>query len=128
VFVLATPETTSIAAAYATIKALHAQDRPELSLVINRSDAERAALIRERIEQTARTFLHAPLSLAISIADDAVVPYSVSQRTPFVQLAPSTAATRGVRAWAEALLSQPLVSSPVGYFAQWWDRFERGTT
>ncbi len=124
VFVVATPEPTAIAEAYATIKALHDPNGAELSLVINRCDAERATKIGERIEQTARSFLHAPLGLAVSIADDPVVPYSVAQRTPFFKLSPSAAASRGVRAWADALLNRNATLSG-GFFSRIWQRMER---
>lgn len=124
VFVITTPEPTAIAEAYATIKALHEPQGPELSLVINRCDAERAAKIGERIEQTAESFLHAPLGLAVAIGDDPVVSYSVSQRTPFVTLAPSSLASRGTKAWTEALLARPTVSGE-GFFSRLWPRLER---
>ncbi len=124
VFVVATPEPTAIAEAYATIKSLHDPRGAELSLVINRCHAELATKIGERIELTARSFLHAPLGLAVSIADDPVVAYSVTQRTPFFSLAPSSVASRGVRAWADALLARS-VSTAGGFFKRLWDRLER---
>lgn len=123
VFVVATPEPTAIAEAYATIKALHDPRGAELSLIINRCDAEWATKIWERIEQTARSFLHAPLGLAVAIADDPVVAYSVTQRTPFFKLAPSSAASRGVRSWADALLDRN-VSVSGGFFQRLWHRSE----
>lgn len=124
VFVVVTPESTAIAEAYATIKALHEPQGPELSLVINRCDAERAARIGERIEQTAQSFLQAPLGLAVAIAEDPVVSYSVNQRTPFVKLAPSSVASRGTKAWADALLARNVLSSG-GFFTRLWPRLER---
>lgn len=124
VFVVATPEPTAIAEAYATIKALHDPQGAELSLVINRCDTERATKIWERIEQTARSFLHAPLGLAVSIAEDPVVAYSVTQRTPYFTLAPSSAASRGTRAWGDALLARS-VAPMGGFFERLWHRFDR---
>ena len=124
VFVVVTPEPTAIAEAYATIKALHEPQGPELSLLMNRCDAERAARIGERIEQTAQSFLHAPLGLAVAIADDPVVSYSVNQRTPFVKLAPSSVASRGMKAWTEALLTRNSPSNG-DFFARLWPRLER---
>lgn len=124
VFVATTPEPTAIAEAYATIKAIHAPRGAELSVVINRCDADRAALIGERIEQTARSFLQAPLGLAVSIADDPAVAYSVTQRTPFMKLVPSCPASRGVRAWGDALLHRPIAMTG-GFFTRLWQREER---
>ncbi len=124
VFVVSTPEPTAIAEAYATIKALHDPHGAELGLVINRCDAERATRIGERIEQTARSFLRAPLGLAVSIADDPAVAYSVTQRSPFYRLVPSAPASRGVRAWAEAMLNRDGMFSG-GFFSRLWQRMER---
>lgn len=124
VFVVTTPEPTSIAEAYATIKALHDPHGAELSLVMNRCDAERASRIGERIEQTARSFLHAPLGLAITIADDPTVSYSVAQRTPFFKLAPSAPASRGVRSWGDALLNRQ-TNCTGGFFTRIGQRMSR---
>ncbi len=125
VLIVTTPEPTSIADAYATIKAVNAPDGPELSVVVNQGTDDQTERILERIHATARTFLRTGLSLGSGIPHDPVVPQSVLARRPFVELAPSSRATRAVQRLAEKLAGQPQLFSRQGFFARLWPKFER---
>jgi flagellar biosynthesis protein FlhG len=95
--IVTTPEPTSIASAYATIKALSTGETPELELVVNESEsAEQARAIANRLQQTSRVFLHAEIHSHGSIPRDSAVPASVAKRVPLVFDAPHAPATRAI--------------------------------
>jgi len=133
ILVVTTPEPTSIADAYATIKVLSAP-KPrgchssfsgcELHVVVNQSDSpEKAQQILERLQQTARLFLSASIGLGGQIPRDVAVTNAVLQRRPFVETEPNSAATRAVRQLAERLVaSASRPCQPEGYFARLWAR------
>lgn len=120
--IVTSPEPTSIADGYATLKSLYATDGPELSVIVNQSTEDQTARILTRVDQTARTFLHARLSTGIGIPADPVVVESVRQRVPFQQTAPGSAASRAVRRLADRLGSETYAANSHGYFARWWQR------
>lgn len=124
VLIVTTPEPTSIADAYATIKAVNSPQGPELSVVVNQSTEAQAERILERIHATARTFLRTGLSLGSGIPHDPAVPQSVQARRPFVELSPNSPASRAVSRLAEKLAGQPQVFSHQGFFARLWPKFE----
>lgn len=102
--VVTTPETTAIADAYATVKALGAVDGPALSLVINESTSDRqTAEIGERLVKTASTFLQTEIRVAGSIRHDPAVPASVAQRHPLMLQSPQSPAARDIRNLAGGL-------------------------
>ncbi|OYW23875.1 MAG: hypothetical protein B7Z55_03090 [Planctomycetales bacterium 12-60-4] len=125
VLIVTTPEPTSIADAYATIKAVHSPAGPQLSVVVNQATDDQTERIVERIQATARTFLRTGLSLGVGIPYDAVVPQSVLARRPFVDAAPSSRATRSVQRLAEKLAGQPRTPSRQGFFARLWPKMEQ---
>jgi flagellar biosynthesis protein FlhG len=102
VLVVATPEPTAIADAYATIKSLSGQSRSgtavsTLEVLINQVDsAEQAGLIGERIRETARTFLQVDVSFAGCIPRDPQVAAAVSRRQPFFIDKPDCPASQAV--------------------------------
>ncbi|MBW3539963.1 MAG: P-loop NTPase [Planctomycetes bacterium] len=83
--VVTTPEATSIAEAYTTIKALAAAaEPPRLALLVNETEsAGQAETIVERIRQTARLFVHRDIEDAGWIPRDPAVSRSVARRMPF---------------------------------------------
>ncbi|HEV8002219.1 MAG TPA: P-loop NTPase [Planctomycetaceae bacterium] len=117
VVVVATPEPTAIADAYATIKSLSARSRSgnadsTLEVLVNQGDSpQQAALIGERIRETARTFLQVDVSYAGWIPHDPQVAAAVSRRRPFVIEKPDCPASQAVGQLAHRLIqffkSQP---------------------
>lgn len=102
--VVTTPETTAIADAYASVKALGAVDGPALSLVINAATSDQQATeIGERLVKTASTFLQTEIRIAGSVRQDAAVPASVAHRQPLMLQSPQSAAARDIRNLASRL-------------------------
>jgi len=114
--IVTTPETTAIADAYATVKALGAGDGPALSLVINESTSDhQTAEIGERLVKTASTFLHTEVRVAGSIQHDSAVPTSVAHRQPLMVQSPQSPAARDIRNLAAGLAGAR--SSTKSYFS-----------
>ena len=113
-YVVATPEPTAIADAYATIKGLTTADELTLHPLINRCPAASAEQILDRIETTADNFLHTSLGPGLHLPDDPLVALSVKQRRPFVLSLGE--ASLAVSRWAEWLVKQQPVSLGAGYF------------
>ncbi|MFP6764525.1 MAG: P-loop NTPase [Planctomycetaceae bacterium] len=114
VLVVTVPETTAVADAYATIKALCRSDSPVIDLVVNRVESEsQGRLIGQRLQETVAAFLQADIRLAGSVCDDAAVPGAVASRQPLLVATPDSPAARNIRSLAHALVSGPgsLVSS-----------------
>ena len=108
--VVATPEPTSIADAYALVKSFHlallargehggpagAADL-RLQLVVNQAADEREARrVHERIESVARRFLSRRVPLAGWVPSDAQVPQAVRAREPFLLRSPNAPASKAV--------------------------------
>lgn len=101
--VVATPEPTAIADAYALIKLLvmrasrDEQAASRFALVVNNAKDEREARgVHRRIETVARKFLDASVPFAGWVPTDKAVPQAVRDRTPFVITSPRSPASRGV--------------------------------
>lgn len=119
--VVTMPETTAIADAYATVKALSAPDAPPLDLIVNQAEsAQQAKIIAGRIQQTSKTFLRVPLALAGHVSRDPAVVRSVASRTPFVIESPNCVAANDVQQLARRLLS---TAGSVSTFQSYFDRF-----
>jgi flagellar biosynthesis protein FlhG len=104
VLVVATPEPTAIADAYATIKSLSGGSGPTLEVLINQSTStEQAAQIGERIRETARTFLHVEVAVAGGIPHDPAVAAAVSRRRPFLIDTADCSASKAVGQLAQRL-------------------------
>ncbi len=97
VFVVTTPEPTSIADAYAVIKTFMNYETPRFEVLVNQADSvPQGELIIERLQTTAQLFLRSHVSSAGVIPFDRVVPKSVSARTPFLISNPQTIAARAI--------------------------------
>jgi flagellar biosynthesis protein FlhG len=102
VLVVSTPETTSIADAYATVKSLSAGEMPRLFALVNQADSpEQGRAIVERLQQTARLFLRTDVGSADSIPRDDQVPAAVAKRTPLVIGSPHAPAAKAIRQLAQ---------------------------
>ncbi len=127
--VVATPEPTSIADAYALIKTFHlaaaartatdASTDLRLQLVVNQAADEREARqVHERIESVAKRFLQRRVPLAGWVPLDAHLPRAVRARQPLLLRFPSAAASKALshlaRDLAPALSLRP---APTGQAA-----------
>ena len=102
--VVTTPEPTSIADAYAGIKALSGNDVPIMEVVVNRAESSRQArAIMEGLQNTVRLFLRTSIATAGTIPDDNNVPVAVSRRQPFLINSPHCAASAAVRQLARRM-------------------------
>jgi flagellar biosynthesis protein FlhG len=124
VVVVSTPEPTSIADAHAAINRLYRlAARPRLRVVVNQArSAGEAADVLDRLVASSRQFLGAvvtPLGTG-TIRADLHVPAAVRSRTPFLTAYPGSAAARGIRRLARALVRErqpaPRYRRP-GFFA-----------
>ena len=119
VLVVTTPESTSIADAYATVKAL--SNTPDLAwnVVVNQyQDLEHAERIFARLEHTAHSFLQTDLRWAGAVPWDEIVPAAVMQRQPFVLTHPDEPASQAVRAIASRFVEGQSGSDKGGFFRQ----------
>jgi len=128
VIVVATPEPTAIADAYATLKALTAGNELLTPYVlVNQADSpEQAREIIVRVQQTARTFLHVTVSSAGHIPRDAAVPQSLARCKPFAAETARTPAGLAIEQLARRLinLSRPQAdrSTFFSQFTRWIER------
>ncbi len=105
VLVVATPEPTAIADAYATIKALSGGCVPTLEILINQCGSpQQATAVADRIRETARSFLNVDVSPGGWIPHDPAVASAVSLRRPFLVGTPDCPASGAVRQLAQRLL------------------------
>lgn len=121
ILILTTPEPTSIADAYAMVKALgNGRESVRPMVLVNQADSiEQARSILLRLQETARTFLHTTIESAGSIPRDPQVPRSVYRRVPFLIDAPRCPAAQGIEQLARRIinLSQRSKNSH-SYFSQ----------
>jgi flagellar biosynthesis protein FlhG len=115
VLVVSTPEPTAIADAYATIKSLSGSSIPAIEIVINQcTSADQAALISDRIRETARTFLRVDVSSAGWVPRDPEVANAVSRRRPFLIDTPDSPASVAVAALARRIRDHFQAQPPRG--------------
>lgn len=102
--IVATPEPTSIADAYALIKcvvgtsAREGRTRAKLALVVNQASAKEAVEVHDRLARVCQRFLSYELPMIGSIRRDKRVMTAVKRRQPFMMWAPRTAAGRDMTA------------------------------
>ena len=119
--IVTTPEPTSIADAYATIKAFSsAQHAVRLQLLVNQAESsQQARLVCTRLQQTTRIFLRGDVEYAGYIPYDPNVRRSVVRRHPFILDCPDTPASQAVRHLASRLRSwQPETEHRDPFFAR----------
>jgi flagellar biosynthesis protein FlhG len=106
VLVTTVPETTAIADAYATVKALSLPNSPPLDVVVNQADSPaQAKAIAVRLQQTTRTFVRNELGYAGSVLFDPAVAQSVAAREPFVLRTPNCPAATDIHQLARRIAS-----------------------
>ncbi len=128
VLVVATPEPTSLADAYAMIKVLSRRagfDR--VGLVINQSAAEAEALeVYDRLSEIVGRFLPVVLDYLGHIPRDAHVRESVMSQVPVVVQYPAAPATQAVGQLADALSMRSAPLGASGRLQFFWQRLLGG--
>ncbi|MBR4382969.1 MAG: MinD/ParA family protein, partial [Selenomonadaceae bacterium] len=107
VLLVTTPEPTSLADAYAVIKAYTTYtERRNIKLVVNRiRDEEECEDVAEKINQTTKKFLELTIDTLGYIYEDKNVRESVHRQEPFVIVNADSAASRCIFELARSLLS-----------------------
>lgn len=119
-----TPETTAIADAYSTIKALGSTDCPPLDIVVNLAESStQAKAIVARLQQTSKIFLKKPIGFAGHISRDPAVTKAVAERKPFVVESPTCPAATDIHQLARRVISN---GGSLRTFQSYFDRFNQG--
>lgn len=118
ILIVTTPEPTSIADAYATVKALTSATLvTDPQMLVNQADsAEQARDIIDRLQKTARTFLHTSVGSCGFIPRDAEVSQAVVRRTPFIVSDPRCPAARAIEQLARRMVNLAQRQTPHGTF------------
>jgi flagellar biosynthesis protein FlhG len=107
--VVVTPEPTSLTDAYALIKVLatrYAEDR--FAVLVNKARSEfEARKTFTQLTRVAERFLQVSLRWAGWVPYDSEVPEAVRRQQPVLELAPGTAASRALEAFADRLCAAP---------------------
>jgi flagellar biosynthesis protein FlhG len=127
VLIVTTPEPTSIADAYATIKSLSACDETLLEVIVNQAHSvEQAREILRRLQRTSRIFLKCETFAAGIIPFDRNVGIAVTRRKPFLLDAPECPASQQIKRLARRLMGIKLGQPSRGYFfTRLWNRLLR---
>lgn len=109
--VLATPEPTAIANAYAALKSLAGADSVELRVLVNQAEsAAQASRIAERLQQTSRLFLHCGIDQTCSLPHDPAVSRSVFSQRAVLLETPDSPFAAAIRQLAEELHGEPAIA------------------
>jgi flagellar biosynthesis protein FlhG len=130
VLLVATPEPTSLADAYATMKVL-AQTNNEscFKLIVNMAKSEEEALrVYERLSSVAAEYLQVKVDYAGAVPFCDSVRSSVRERAPYVQRYPFSPASRGLRTVAREILFNSDTPQPKGTMQFFWKRLVAGQT
>jgi len=128
VILVATPEPTSLADAYATMKVLsQANNETSFKLVVNMAKNEDEALrVFERLSSVANEYLQVRVDYLGCVPLCESVRNSVRERTPYVQRYPFSAASRGIRSIAREILFHGEAPHPKGTMQFFWKRLVAG--
>jgi flagellar biosynthesis protein FlhG len=121
--VVCTPEPTSLADAYATMKILHAQSAiTSFRLIVNMVTHENEALrVYDKLASLAEEYLGVNVTYLGSIPFDETVRRSVRERSPFMQRYPfslASSAIRGIASELSLLRSPEATKVTSGFFWQ----------
>lgn len=104
--IVTTPEPTSIADAYATVKSLSTAPPPQLMVVVNQAESARQAQnIIDRMKRTAGMFLQTDIAVGGHIPSDRHVVDAVIRRTPLLIDSPRCAAADAIEKLARRVKS-----------------------
>ena len=113
VLLITTPEPTSLADAYAVVKAYSTYtERRNIKLVVNRiRDEEECWDVTEKMNQTTKKFLDVTIDCLGYIYEDRAVPDAVHNQIPFVITKPDSPAARCIFELTTSLLSGEKMNS-----------------
>ena len=115
--VVTTPEPTSIADAYATIKGVSVSPPRNLMVLVNQSESTgQATAIIDRMRRTANLFLHTEIENAGHVPHDRQLIQSVSRRVPLMIDSPRSPSAEAIEQLARRVKSATAGSSPRGRF------------
>lgn len=122
--VVTTPEATSLADAYATVKSLSSRQPVPVSVLVNQSlSPEQATSVAARLQTTARLFLETHTQNLGAVSWDPVVSAAVSERWPFLLSAPDSQAAVDIRRLARLIEDRLLPGrGEGGFFQRLWSR------
>jgi flagellar biosynthesis protein FlhG len=108
VWLVATPEPTSLADAYATAKRLWSRAPSlEIELIVNRAvDRETARRTHQALDRMTNRFLDRRIPLRGVLPDDVAMQGAVARQTPVLLAAPEALISARLRALAESLLDE----------------------
>ena len=114
VWLVATPEPTSLADAYTMARRLTERNpQVDLELVVNRArDAEEGARTHLALERMTRRFLGRGLPLRAVLPDDPAARQSVARQTTLFEVAPRCPMARRLELLAESLGDELVLSAP----------------
>ena len=107
VLLITTPEPTSLADAYAVVKAYGKYtDKRSIKLIVNRiRDEEECHEVTERLNQTTQKFLNLPVECLGYVYEDRAVRAAVKNQEPFILQNPTAPASKCVSELAKSLLT-----------------------
>jgi flagellar biosynthesis protein FlhG len=128
VLLVATPEPTSLADAYATMKVLYQTNNETVfKLIVNMAKSEEEALrVYDRLSGVAAEYLQVKVDYVGHIPYCDSVRNSVRERAPYVQRYPFSPASRGVRSLAREILFNSDLPQPKGTMQFFWKRLVTG--
>ena len=123
VFVVATPEPTALADAYAMIKVLsRRQGIDRIGLLLNQTRPEEAFGIFERLSNLTARFLSVVLELVGSVPPDPHIPESVKLQQPILVAYPTAPAAQAIKSLADDILMRTPPTNPSGRLQFFWRR------
>jgi flagellar biosynthesis protein FlhG len=124
VMVISTPEPTSIADAYSTIKTIGFNQDINLEVILNQaSSAQQASKILERIQQTAKVFLKTSSANSSYIPYDQNVSRAVIHRKPFMEYYANSPASKAIRQIASRIMNESkMFPNNSSFISQLWQK------
>ena len=119
-----TPEPTSVADAYATIKSFSLSKQADFQVLVNQTESnQKGRAVLDRLQQTTRLFVRTGMESAGFIPRDNHVPQAVDARVPFIVTNPRCPASRGIRQLARRM-NNLINARPTrgAFFRSLWER------
>ncbi len=127
VLIVTTPEPTSIADAYATVKSISNADELRMHALVNQAESiQQARVILDRLKQTSRLFLRRDVESAGAIPHDLSVTHAVARRTPYLLDAPHSHASLATMQLAQRIKDLTIRQPGRGeFFNRLWTKISR---
>jgi len=122
ILLVTTPEPTSLADTYATIKSLIHNQENELLVLVNQTlDNKQGRAVIERLRHTAKMFVQQSIGSAGSIPHDVKLMHAVAHRQPLLLHSPNSPAAIAIKQLAERLNNiTELPDQQAGFFSRFW--------